>query len=122
MGRLTFESIGSPLVDRDNIVLTRSNRDLPGGTPASSVDDALVLARSSSKYGPGGIAVIGGSAVYEQFLDLASRIELTLVDAEPRGDARFPDLDLKEWRRTASVGGHGRPRHKFVTLQRRASS
>jgi dihydrofolate reductase len=121
MGRLTFESIGGPLVDRDNIVLTRSHTDMPGATPASSIDHALALARSSRESGPGGIAVIGGSAVYEQFLDLASRIELTLVDAEPRGDPRFPDLDLKEWRHTASVEGLGRPRHKFVTLQRRAS-
>jgi len=122
MGRLTLESMGGPLVDRDNIVLTRSNTDIPGARPASSIDHALALARSSGAYGPGGIAVIGGSAIYEQFLDVASRIELTLVDVEPPGDARFPELDLKQWRRTAGVGGYGQPPHKFVTLQRSGST
>jgi dihydrofolate reductase len=119
MGRLTFASIGRPLPDRDNIVMTRSVEQVPGAEVARSVAEALALARSSPRYDPRGVAVIGGSAVYRAFLPLASRIELTIVDCSPEGDAHFPFLDPTAWDSEASDTMGEEPTYRFVTLRRR---
>lgn len=119
MGRLTFASIGRPLPNRDNIVLTRTVEELPGARIARSVEEALSLARSSPQYGPGGVAIIGGSAVYGAFLPVASRIELTIVDRRPEGDAHFPFLDPTAWDHESSDTMGEEPTYRFVTLRRR---
>jgi dihydrofolate reductase len=121
MGRRTYESIGGPLVHRDNIVLSRSGASWPGATTVASVDQALATARASELFGPGGVAVIGGENVYEQFLGIASRIEVTCIDRAPQGDARFPELPRSTWRCTADIVGSGEPSHRFMTLERVAS-
>lgn len=119
MGRLTFASIGRPLPNRDNIVMTRSVDELPGARVAMSVEEALSLARSSPRYGDGGIAVIGGSAVYQAFLTRAGRVELTIVDSEPEGDAHFPFLDPTAWECEVSPTMGQDPTYRYVTLRRR---
>ena len=118
MGRLTYESIGKSLEERDNIVVSRSVAKLPGATVVNSVRAALARARDSRLYGSGGIAIIGGAAVYRAFLAHASRLELTMVDCEPDGDARFPFLDPTEWSGSATERTGTEPTYRFVTLSR----
>ncbi len=117
MGRKTYQSIGRPLTGRFNIVLTRdSDWRMDGVVVARTLDDALALAAVS---GAGDEAmVIGGSEVYAQALPLASRIELTEVEAEPAGDAYFPAIEAREWRETARARHDGDPAYSFVTLER----
>ena len=103
MGRKTFDSIGKALPGRDNIVLTRDNRftgeDL---FIVRAVNDAITLgAKCAIERAESEIMVIGGGGIYRQFLDLASRIYMTKVDAEVAGDVVFPDVDLSQWQETS---------------------
>ena len=97
MGRVTYESIGRPLPGRTTVVVTRSagwGAGDDGVLVAPSVAEALALAATVDEE----VFVVGGTRVYEEALPLADRLELTWVDAEPRGDARFPAVDWAAWR------------------------
>jgi dihydrofolate reductase len=100
MGRKTFESIGKPLKDRTNIVLTRDlGLRVPGGVLATSIDAALETAREvATKHGVDEIMVIGGSDVFEALMPVADRLEITHVHASPGGDSFFPPIDPARWR------------------------
>ena len=104
VGRKTYESIaariGGPLPDRTSVVLTTRDLDLPeGAVAANDVTGAVVLAAAdAADRGVDEAYVIGGAAVYEQFLDLADRMVLTEVPGRPDGDTRFPDWDADAWR------------------------
>lgn len=116
MGRATFESIGRPLPDRTNIVLTRNPAFRPDGVEvASSVPQAIAIAE---ELGGTEIFIIGGAAIYDQFLEHVDRMELTLVDAEPHGDVWFPEWDPENWRQVSSEKHEGPPAFEFLTLER----
>lgn len=93
MGRKTFESIGKPLPGRINIILTKDvNYSQDGCNVVHSVDEALKFCKGNDE-----LMVIGGAKIYEQFLIMAKKIYLTLVDDEYEGDTYFPELDMREW-------------------------
>ena len=100
MGRKTFESIGRPLPERDNIVITRSPDFLEEGVfIARTIDGAVKLARElAAERGVDEIPIIGGAEIYAQTLARTERIYLTRVDADVEGDVRYPDLDSRRWR------------------------
>lgn len=97
MGRKTHQSIARPLPDRINIVLTR-NPDYKalGCRIARDLEEALRIARAE-KPEEETIFVIGGENVYQQALNLADEIFLTVVNRVFEGDARFPLFPLDEW-------------------------
>jgi len=105
MGRKTYESIGKPLKDRTNIVISRDPAYLPEGVViADSLEKAMQLARQdAAQRGSDSIAIIGGSGVFADGLALADRLEITLVHAAPSGDTYFPAIDDKIWRQTRCV-------------------
>lgn len=92
MGRKTYESIGRPLPERTNIVVTR-NPDYwaPGCQVVPSIEAALEAA------GEGEVMVLGGADLYRQILPRADRLYLTLVHAQVMGDALFPENDWSQW-------------------------
>jgi dihydrofolate reductase len=93
MGRRTYESIGRPLPNRLNIVVSRSAPSLPEDVlVASSLDEAIERADADR------VMVIGGGEIYRQALPRADRLELTLIDAVIPGDTRFPDFSGGGWR------------------------
>lgn len=98
MGRNTFASIGRPLPQRTNIVVTR---DLFFAATdcmvVHSVDEALDLAYDN---GETEAFIIGGGQIYEQSQDYWDKIYLTEVDLEPEGEVFFPKIEPKEWRLT----------------------
>jgi len=98
MGRKTFESIGRPLPDRTNMVVTR-NRDFAaeGAQVFATVDFAIAVARRAAKEE---ICVIGGGEIYAYAMSRARRIYLSEVDAEVEGDTKFPIVDRRDWRET----------------------
>lgn len=100
MGRKTYESIGKPLKDRTNIVITRdAGRLAPGVTFVPSFEAALSAARSdAAQRGTDEIMVIGGSDVFRAAMPLADRLEITHVHASPAGDVHFPSIDPAVWR------------------------
>ncbi|MGY6708940.1 MAG: dihydrofolate reductase [Rhizobiaceae bacterium] len=95
MGRRTWESIGKPLPGRRNIVVTR-NRDYraEGAEVVASLPEALDMAQSLRAEE---VAVIGGGEIYRQAMEMADRLHMTHVDAEPEGDTRFPAIDPALW-------------------------
>jgi len=101
MGRKTFESIGRPLPDRENLVLSRHGHELGGGTGGGGVtvlpDLAAALARAREQ-GFAECFVIGGEGLYREALPICDRIYCTRVEAEPEGDVFFPAIDESQWR------------------------
>lgn len=115
MGRKTFESIGKPLADRRNIVVTRDrDRSIEGCEVAPSLAAAIALARQTDE----APRVIGGAQLYAEALPLATEMILTEIDRAYPGDAFFPAFDrvaFVEERRVA----HTEPDVSFVWYRRR---
>ncbi len=97
MGRKTFESMGIPLKNRTNIVITREAFYAASGIlVAHSLQEALQIADS---HGETEVFIIGGAEIYRLALPVLDRIYLTEIDlVVEHGDAFFPELDLSEWR------------------------
>ncbi len=94
MGRKTFESIGQPLPNRLNIVISRGEgAKFDGCTAAKSLAEALEIAPADDE-----VFIIGGGEVYRQALPIAERIYLTMVHASYEGDTFFPALNPNEWK------------------------
>ncbi|MBN2491343.1 MAG: dihydrofolate reductase [Planctomycetes bacterium] len=109
MGRKTFASLGCPLPDRQNIVLSRDPSFAPAGIEVGrSLEDALARARGEEVF------VIGGEALFREALPLASRIHLTLVHAVVDGDVRFPLDALAAWRLLSDKYHPADARHPFA--------
>ena len=122
MGRRTFESIGRPLPDRRNLVLSRSNDFKP---PGVTVFHDLENALGSLGSGPEDeLMVIGGADVYRLLLPAADRIYLTEVQAQFDCDTHFPDLDEGQWEPIRRVERSADARNPydmvFIVLERRA--
>jgi dihydrofolate reductase len=121
MGRRTYESIGKPLPERVNLVLSRRpDYAAPGCRVVQNLEDALEIARRA---GESEAFVIGGADVYAAALPVADRVYLTRVDAEVNGDVRFPPLASGEWRETAREehASDARHAHPFaITVLERA--
>lgn len=91
MGRKTFESLGKPLPNRVNWVISRDTAWTADGVKvAHSLEDALKLASHDS--GNGKIFIIGGGEIYRQSIDLADILEITRVDLDVGGDAFYPAI------------------------------
>ena len=89
MGDKTFESIGSPLPERTNIIITRDkNYKAPGCKIVYSIEDAIQLGNKEDKEE---IFIIGGGSIYKQTIDIADKLYLTVVDDAPKADTYFPD-------------------------------
>lgn len=118
MGRKTFDSIGRPLPNRRNIVITR-NPDWrhAGVESAPSLAAALQLTAGEQAF------VIGGAQIYAEALPQASRLVVTEIGKAFECDAHFPPLDADQWQETAreahSSQGGGFD-YAFVTYQRKA--
>ena len=108
MGRRTFESRGSPLPERRNIVLSRGGFSAPGATVVPDLGTALAVA------GEGVCFVIGGVAPIVDALPRADRLIVTTIDAELKGDVVLPALDLGEWRTSGCVYHAPDDRHAFA--------
>jgi len=100
MGRKTFESIGRPLPDRVNIVVSRQKGYQPDGVLViDSLDAALEHAQSiAAADGAGEVMVAGGEEIYRSAMPLVDRLYITHVAMAPQGDALFPDIDPEVWK------------------------
>ena len=95
MGRKTYLSIGRPLPNRRNIVISRqTDLHIEGCEMFSSLEAAIEACREA---GAEQAFVIGGGEVYRQALPLADRIHYTRVFRAYEGDTTFPALDPAEW-------------------------
>ncbi len=128
MGRKTFDSIGKPLPGRHTVVLTRDRGWTHDGvTVTHALEDALEAGRRlAARHGSDSVVIGGGADLYEQTLPLADMLRLTLVHAEPDGDALFPAFDRLDWRETFSARHPQGPDDEFpftfVDLKRREAA
>ena len=98
MGRKTFESIGKPLPDRKNIVLTRDkNFSYPGIDVITDPLMAFDLALEFNDSDESELVIIGGAEIYNIYLPFVQKIYLTEVDYKGEADAYFPELDRSQW-------------------------
>lgn len=92
MGRKTFESIGRPLPNRTNIIITRNkNFTATGCLIFNSLETALKKAGEADNQE---IFIIGGAEIYKQALPLADKLYLTTVESDVEGDAFFPEYKI----------------------------
>ena len=92
MGRKTWDSLGRPLPNRKNIVITRDNSfSAEGAIIVHSIEDAIKAAEDMDAY------VIGGGQIYTIALDMADEMILTHVNTEVQGDAWFPEFNQDQW-------------------------
>ena len=115
MGRETFESLPGLLPGRRHIVLTRRERwDSTGAEVVRSVEEAM------AKAGDGDVAVIGGAAIFDVFMPIAAKVELTEIHRDFDGDVFMPPLG-PEWeicgREDFAAEGE-RPSYSFLTYTR----
>jgi dihydrofolate reductase len=92
MGYKTYQSIGKPLPDRTNIVLSELVEEISGCIVVHSVTEALHQAGEVPE-----IMIIGGRMVYKHFLSHANRMYLTRIDHAFEGDVYFPEYNKEEW-------------------------
>lgn len=99
MGRLTFESLGEPLKDRANIIVTRNaGYKHPGIIVTTTLAKALDIAKKiAAETGQDEIMIGGGAEIYKLALPLADRLYLTEIHMKPEGDTKFPAFDRSEW-------------------------
>jgi dihydrofolate reductase len=106
MGRKTYESIGRPLPDRQNIVVTRSGAKIDGVTVVDSLPAAYAAADRD-------IAIIGGGEIFKQSLKDADVLYVTEVQAEfPSATVFFPELG-SEWHEVSRVHHEPDERNKY---------
>ena len=98
MGRKTFDSIGKPLPNRKNIVITRQTElDIIGCEIANSLQEAMNQALPETD-----ICIIGGAEIYKQAIDLTDVIYLTRIHHQFIADTYFPEINLNTWQEISS--------------------
>lgn len=118
MGSRTFESLpGGALPNRVNIVLSdKKDYQAQGAIVVNSIENAL---KEAQKTGSGEVFIIGGGFVYAQFLPMADRLYLTLVEGDFEADTYFPDYSqfskIISEEMGESVNGY---KYKFLVLEK----
>lgn len=92
-GRKTYESIGTPIKNSQNIVLSHNPAlKIPGCKIVNSITDVLNSYPNDYE-----VMIIGGASIYHQFLPLVNKMYLTLIDQEFEGDSYFPKWHINNW-------------------------
>ncbi|WP_111706369.1 dihydrofolate reductase [Lutibacter citreus] len=93
MGRKTFESLGKPLPNRVNIVITRNKNYIAEGClVVNSLTDAIEAAKADENP-----YILGGAEIYKQALEVADKLDLTFVHHTFEADVFFPEIDMDIW-------------------------
>ena len=119
MGRTTFETLGRPLPNRKNVVLSREEIQLEGCTVVTGLDELFDEVKED-----GEVFVIGGRQVYDLLFPFVTRCHVTRIEGRFEGDT-FLDLDLNRFQETSVTEGEtdekNPHRHKFHIYERPVS-
>lgn len=117
MGRKTYESIGRPLPNRRNIVLSKNpSWQAEGVETVTSLEQVNDVRNENDE-----IFIIGGAQIYELTLKDVSKIIITEIDANFECDAFFPEISMSEWQevsREKHFSEKNQFHFSFVTYQR----
>ena len=104
MGRKTFESIGRPLPNRLNFVVSRTIGEIENAFVFKSTKEAIDAAKKKclddENYNE--IVIIGGGYLFKDTLEITNKLVLTNVDCDINGDVYYPDIDFKFWKEKSS--------------------
>ncbi|EHY92373.1 MULTISPECIES: dihydrofolate reductase [Staphylococcus] len=119
MGRATFESIGKPLPNRRNVVLTRNKSFKPEGVDViHSFEEIYNL--------PGHVFIFGGQSLFEEMIDKVDDMYITVIEDKYNGDTFFPPYTFKDWEVASSNKGvldeKNTIPHTFLHLIRKGTS
>ncbi|MBC8513432.1 MAG: type 3 dihydrofolate reductase [Candidatus Thioglobus sp.] len=120
MGRKTYDSIGRPLPNRRNIVISRNSKTLITGCEVlSSIDEMLSITKDEDE-----VMIIGGASLCEQLLPQVSRLYITKIEGKFDGDVYFPEYNEADWRQVSceshlpdDLNEHA---HHFLVLERQS--
>lgn len=116
MGENTYYSIGKPLPNRKNIIVTlNQNLELPGCVVTHSIEEALQKAKEMEEEE---VFIIGGASIYKQFLPLIERLYLTLVQGTHDADTFFPEYDDFKKVISEEKGENGEYQYTYFILER----
>lgn len=114
MGRKTFESIGRPLPGRKTVIISRNRGyQAAGCLVAPSLAEALALCPETET-----VFIAGGGEIYQQALDLADSIYLTILHREVEGDILFPEFDQKQFQKISCERVEGPEPYTFTVFSR----
>jgi dihydrofolate reductase len=104
MGRKTYESIGRPLPNRKNIVISSTLNAQEGIEIVSSLDQGIQVASqwNIDNAKSEEIVLIGGGYVFEESKDMVNKLVLTRVECEIVGDVFYPQINLDYWKKVSS--------------------
>ena len=109
MGRKTYESLGRPLPNRTNIIITRnSDFKANGCVVVHSLEEAIEAAKEDANP-----YILGGAEIYKQAMKIADSLDLTHVDATLDADAFFPEIDKKSWTEIAREDHFKDDKHQY---------
>ena len=119
MGRKTYESIGRPLPNRRNVIVSRNTDfQVEGCEVVGSIDQALELAKADDE-----VMVMGGASFYEQMLASVDRLYITQIEGHYEGDAHFPKFNrddfVESFRESHQPDEKNRHTYHFTILDRK---
>ncbi len=104
MGRKTFESIGRPLPNRKNLIVSNTLNEINGAYIYKSTEEAIKNAKemciNNEIYNE--IVIIGGGYLFRDTLKITNKLVLSEVDCEIDGDVFYPKIHLEEWNEVSS--------------------
>lgn len=122
MGRKTWEGIGHPLPNRINIILSRTEKEIPGCLVFSSAKEVLSYLQERQETE---VYIIGGKEIFERFSPYYSTIYRTVIHHSYPGDIQAPRIDTKQWERVEIKEERSQttpyPKITFETWQRKRS-
>ena len=103
MGRKTYESIGRPLPNRKNIVISSSLESQESLQVVPNLNQAIEVASQWNKDNSAEeeIVLIGGGYVFEESKNIVNKLVLTRVECEIDGDVFYPQINLSDWKETS---------------------
>jgi len=109
MGRKTYDSVGKPLPNRRNIVITRKNGlEIPGVEVVHTLEEALALCDEHEE-----VFIGGGAEIYKMAMSMTDKIYLTVVKGIFDADTFFPEIDPNNWEETESISFEADEKNAF---------
>jgi dihydrofolate reductase len=99
MGRKTYESIGRPLPNRINYVISRTIKEIDGAHVFNNLEEAMLSAEKHNKNLDieNEIVIIGGGYLFEETLPILNKLVITKVDCSVEGDVYYPKINMNNW-------------------------
>ncbi|VAW25565.1 Dihydrofolate reductase [hydrothermal vent metagenome] len=118
MGRKTFESLGKPLPNRTNIIVTRNtNFSAKNCIVANSLQQALEAVKNDESP-----FILGGAEIYKQAIKIADKLDITFVHHKFEADVFFPEIDKSIWKEVSrnefKADEKNKYNYSFVTFER----